>query len=341
MSILQLEGLQTALQTTKKAIITTHYKPDGDAIGSSLGLYHYLIQLGIDTTIVLPSGLPAFLEWLPNVHEASINFEHNQASAAKLIVESDIIFCLDYNKMSRTEGLASILSNAAQPKVLIDHHMDPEVTAFKYLFSDDSKSSTCEMIYDFIHYMDDLSMLNVEIMTSIYTGMMTDTGSFRFPSTTAHVHEIIAHFIRLGLKHSAIHEAINDAWSESRMRFLGYLLLQKMQIFQEHGYGYIYISLDDLRDYQATAGDTEGIVNYILSIHNIKVAILITEKIEGVKLSFRSKGNIDVNAFANQNFGGGGHFNAAGATTQLNWNEVKQIIETKIPALVQSSLNEL
>lgn len=307
------------LQSPQTIFITTHHKPDGDAIGSMMGLAHYLIKKGHKVHPVSPSEVPDFLGWIPGIALA-MNYEAEPKSVEKALAASGVIFCLDFNDFSRVKSMESILATATQPKVLIDHHMFPK-PAFDCGTSDPTKSSTCEMVYDFINLCGDNHLIDATIGTCLYTGAMTDTGSFRFPAATASVHDMIADLMRKGLQHSRIHDEIYDAWSESRMRFLGYVLKEKMEIFPEWHAGLITISQKDLDEYTVQTGDTEGLVNYPLSIAGIQFATLIIERRDGVKMSFRSKGSFDVNSFAREHFNGGGHFNASGGQSSQSFTE--------------------
>ncbi|MCC6186714.1 MAG: DHH family phosphoesterase [Chitinophagaceae bacterium] len=314
-----IEDCFELLQSQKKIFITTHHKPDGDAIGSMMALTHYFLKKGHVVYPVSPSEVPDFLLWTPGI-ELVFNYEGEPKMVEKLIAESDIIFCLDFNALNRVKSLESLLQNATQPKVLIDHHMYPS-PSFDYGTSDAAKSSTCEMVYDFINLAGDNALIDTTIGACLYTGAMTDTGSFRFPACTASVHEMIADLMRKGLKQSIIHEEIYDAWSERRTRFLGYILHQKMEIFPELHSGLITISQEDLDKFDIRTGDTEGLVNYPLSIAGIRFATLIIERKDGIKMSFRSKGDFDVNAFSRNYFNGGGHFNASGGQSSQDFKE--------------------
>jgi phosphoesterase RecJ-like protein len=305
------------LQTPKKIFITTHHKPDGDAIGSILGLYHYLTKKGHTVTPVAPSELPEFLMWLPGV-EFALNYEAEPKKCDAALAEADIIFCLDFNDFSRTKHLTTQLENATQPKILIDHHLLPK-PVWDYGMSIPEKSSTCEMVYDFINLYGDNKMIDKDIAACIYTGVMTDTGAFRFPVTTASVHEMVADLKRKGLDHSIIHEEVYDSWSLKRMQFLGYVLLEKMEVFPQYNAALISLSRKDLKLFEVSTGDTEGLVNYPLSIAGIRFATLITERTDEVKFSFRSKGDFDVSSFARQHFSGGGHFNASGGRSTASF----------------------
>ena len=303
------------LEQPKKIFITTHHKPDGDALGSTLGLYHFLIQKGHQPIVVSPSEVPDFLTWMPGI-ETVLNFESEPKQALKILAEADLIFCLDFNRLERIKSMEEALANALQPKVLIDHHLKPDEPAFTYGMSQPDKSSTCEMVYDFIKISGEEQYINSAVAQCLYTGLMTDTGSFRFPITTASVHEMIADLKHRGIEHAIIHQHIYDSWSAERMRFLGFVLYERMQIFEKQKIGIIALSLEDQNKFKISTGDTEGMVNYPLSIEDVSMAVMLTEKKDEVRLSFRSKGDIDVATFSAENFGGGGHFNAAGGRSK-------------------------
>lgn len=314
-----IQDVLPLLQTSRKIFITTHHKPDGDAVGSMLGLYHYLTLKGHQVTPVAPSEVPDFLQWLPGIDRV-INFEAQSLAAQRALEDAELIFCLDFNALGRTKGMETMLAGARAPRVMIDHHMLPQ-DVFKYGISIPEKSSTCEMVYDFINLCGDNALINLDIGACLYTGVMTDTGSFRFSVTTASVHEMIADLLRRGLAHSHIHEEVYDSWSANRMRFVGYVLIERMELFPRYNSGLIALSRKDIHLFNLTAGDTEGIVNYPLSISGIRFATMITEKADEVRLSFRSKGDFDVNEFARLHFSGGGHFNASGGRSQLSFEE--------------------
>jgi phosphoesterase RecJ-like protein len=316
------------LQTPKKIFITTHHKPDGDAIGSMLGLYHYLAKKGHTVTPVTPSVAPDFLEWMPGIN-AMLNYESHPKEAEKALATADLIFCVDFNEFSRTKHLTQLLAEAKQPKVLIDHHLLP-APVWDYGMSIPEKSSTCEMVYDFINLNNDNKLIDRNIASCLYTGVVTDTGSFRFPVTTAAVHEMVANLKRHGLDHSKIHEEVYDSWSLKRMQFIGYVLLERMEIFPKYNAGLIALSKKDLKLFEVSTGDLEGLVNYPLSIRDVRFAVLITERTDEIKLSFRSKGDFDVSDFARKYFNGGGHFNASGGRSASSFTDTvtyfKQIL---------------
>jgi phosphoesterase RecJ-like protein len=307
------------LATPKKIFITTHFKPDGDAIGSMLSLYWYLKKKGHSVTAVSPSEIPDFLMWMPGVNEL-YNYEAEPKYCEKALREADVIFGLDFNDFGRTKYLEQAILQSPQPKVMIDHHLLPK-DVWDFGMSNPDKSSTCEMVYDFINLAGDNELIDLTIAACLYTGLLTDTGSFRFPATTESSHLMAADLKRKGLQHTKIHEEINDSWSLKRMQFLGYVLLEKMEILPEYHTGIISLSKKDMKLFDITTGDTEGLVNYPLSIANVRFAVLMTERADEVKMSFRSKGNFDVSSLARTYFLGGGHFNAAGGSSKKSLEE--------------------
>jgi phosphoesterase RecJ-like protein len=321
-----------------KAVITAHQKPDGDAMGSSLALYHFLKQLGHEVTVVSPTNWAQFLNWMPGTEQV-IDFEANKAQATEIVQAADYIFCLDFNILHRTKHLEPIIKSAKGIKILIDHHQQPDTPSFEYGVSDVKMSSTCEMIYDFIVQSGHSNLINLDIATCLYTGLMTDTGSFRFPSTTASVHKIVAHLKELGLQHSKIHEAIYDQSTEGRLKFMGNAFLNRMHVFPEYKTAVMAIPKTDIYKFELKTGDTEGLVNYLLSIQGIKFAAIVIDREEERKWSFRSKGNFDVNIFARTHFEGGGHANAAGGSSLKSVDETfedfKKILENYKTQLTQ------
>ncbi len=291
-----------------------HQKPDGDAMGSTLALYHVLLKLGHEVLVISPTNWTNFLDWMPGV-KTVMDYERNTEAANTLIENADWLFCLDFNTLSRTRKMEPALLAAKGQRILIDHHREPQTEVFTYGVSDTNKSSTAEMVYDFIVESGNGDLITEEVAECIYTGVMTDSGSFRFPSTSANVHRLVAFLKDKGLKHSKVHEAIYDNFSETRLRFIGNVLLNRMQVFYEYNTALIAIPAADLLKYDIKTGDTEGLVNYPLSIEGIKMAAIIIDRGEERKCSFRSKGDVDVNTFARKYFGGGGHFNAAGGQT--------------------------
>ena len=315
------------LTEPKKVIITTHQKPDGDAMGSSLGLYHFLIQFGHQVTVISPTNWANFLDWMPGI-KSVIDYEQNKDKCKALIAGADIIFCLDFNVLHRTKNLEPILVAANCIRILIDHHQQPQEEMFVYGISNTSKSSTCEMVYDFIIDSNNGNKIITDLATCLYTGLMTDTGSFRFQSTTASVHRMVAHLKEVGFNHTIVHELIYDNFLENRLRFIGNALSNRMEVLYEVNTALMYIPKADLNKYDIRTGDTEGLVNYLLTIQGIKLGAIVIDRDEERKWSFRSKGGFDVNTFARLHFEGGGHTNASGGrSSDMLDNTVKTFKE--------------
>ncbi len=306
-----------------------HQKPDGDAMGSALGLFHFLKSLNQEVTVISPTNWADFLNWMPGTTQI-INFEKHKEKALNILQEATVIFCLDFNIFHRTKHLATHLANAKAMKVLIDHHQQPDAASFQYGISDTGKSSTCEMIFDFIIGSGNDASININIATCLYTGVMTDTGSFRFPSTTASVHRMIARLKETGFEHDLVHNHIYDNFLESRLRFIGFALLNRMEVLYEYNTALMYITKQDLYKYEIKTGDTEGLVNYLLTIKGIKFGAIVIDRDEERKWSFRSKGSFDVNLFARNHFEGGGHANASGgrssSTIEQTVKDFKEVL---------------
>ncbi|MDP4285736.1 MAG: bifunctional oligoribonuclease/PAP phosphatase NrnA [Bacteroidota bacterium] len=309
------------LEEPKNIVITFHQKPDADAMGSGLGLYNFLIQFGHKVTVISPTNWASFLKWMPGAKKV-INFETQNDKAMKALAEMQWLFCLDFNVLSRVKNMEAPIREINCTRILIDHHQQPEVAAFDYGISDTDKSSTAEMVYDFIVNSGNIKKINTDVSECLYAGVMTDTGSFRFDSTSAGVHRMVAQLKDAGLNHSQVHENLFDNFLENRFRFFGNILLNRMEIFYEYNTALIAIPQQDLIKYNVKTGDTEGIVNFPLSIKGIKLAAVIIDRGDERKSSFRSKGGFDVNTFARKYFNGGGHFNAAGGKNTETLEEV-------------------
>ena len=310
-----INHIYSDLLQPKKIVVTMHQKPDGDAMGSTLGLYHFLIQFNHQVTVISPTNWASFLNWMPDCKKV-LDYERDAKKAEGIINEADWIFCLDFNTMERTKRMETALLKAPGVKILIDHHQQPQTEVFHFGMSDTTKSSTCEMVYDFVVASGHADKINNAMAQCLYAGVMTDTGSFRFPSTSPDVHRMIAVLLEKDLKHNLIHEALYDNFSENRLRFIGNVLQNRMEVFFEYNTALISIPQQDLIKYDIKTGDTEGLVNYPLSIEGIKLAAIIIDRGDERKCSFRSKGSFDVNTFARKYFGGGGHYNAAGGQSK-------------------------
>lgn len=326
----EIHEIYGQLAEKKNIVITTHQKPDADAMGSSLGLAHFLRQFNHQVTVISPTNWARWLDWMPGTKDV-LDYELHKAEGDKKLDEADWLFCLDHNHFSRTKSMVPKLVQLTCTKILIDHHQEPDTAAFNYGVSNTGKSSTCEMVYDFIVNSGHRDMINLPVAECLYAGVVADTGSFRFSSTHASVHRMVAYLKEMGLEHTKVHEALYDNFLENRLRFLGYVLSNKMEINYELNTALMWISKQELQKYDIRTGDTEGLVNYPLSIQGIKLVGLVIDRDEERKWSFRSKGDFDCNSFARKYFSGGGHFNAAGGrdgdSLQDTIKKFKQAIE--------------
>jgi phosphoesterase RecJ-like protein len=299
------------IEPSSSIIITTHQNPDADALGSSLGLAQYLQVKGHQVTVISSTPFPQFLNWMPGAADILI-YEKDPEKVNNAIAESTYLFCLDFNIISRTKTLEAELKNYSHTKILIDHHIQPDIEYFNYGISMPEKSSTCEMIYDYICAQDSSALITKSIADCLYAGCMTDTGSFRFSNTTADTHKMIATLISCGAVPDEICTHIYDTYGINRIQLVGHVLANKLKIYTEQAVALIYIEADDYHRFNIQQGDTEGIVNMPLAIQDIRMAVLITDKEKEIRMSFRSKGDLDVHTFAKKYFNGGGHRNAAG-----------------------------
>jgi phosphoesterase RecJ-like protein len=308
--------LADAIKKSKKIAIVTHMNPDGDAMGSSLALSMFLQKLKKEVKVVVPNAFPQFLEWMPESKKA-LNFQLNEKKVKSFVSKCDLVFILDFNNFKRIEKLGEFLAESPMPKFMIDHHQQPEDLA-KYYLHDVKACSTCELVYDLMKGVGHKGMLDKKIAECLYTGLMTDTGSFRFSSVTYKTHLILSELLKTGMVPSDVHSAIYDTYSRDRMKLLGYAL-NKMHILPDNKTAYMALTESELKSFNYKKGDTEGMVNYPFSINGINFCALFTESEDGyIKISFRSKGKVDVNKFARANFSGGGHINAAGGKSNLS-----------------------
>jgi phosphoesterase RecJ-like protein len=315
--MISLSELKTLLATPQQIVITTHHKPDGDAMGSSLGLYAFLVQKGHHVSVITPTDYPDFLHWMPNNSNVII-YTEAQEQAIQLVNDAKLIFCCDFNTLSRINELGEHIRNASGLKLMIDHHLDPE-DFDDYRHWNINACAAAQLVYDFIvNELKEPELINKDVATCLYTGIMTDSGSFRFPSATSTVYRIGADLIDLGAEHWRIHQLVYDNASENRLRFLGHCLSNKLEILREFNTAIITATAEELQTYDIATGDTEGIVNYALSINGIKLAAFIIERPDRVKLSLRSTGDFPANEICKKYFNGGGHRNAAGGVSDKN-----------------------
>ncbi|PWA07092.1 DHH family phosphoesterase [Flavobacterium laiguense] len=320
MNTLDIQAIQLLLATPKKIAIIPHRGPDGDAMGSTLALYHFLLKNNQHPVVVSPNEFPDFLAWMPGSETVKI-YEKDKENCTKILEEAELIFTLDFNALHRVGEMEQVLEKLTAPFIMIDHHQKPDNYA-TYTYSDTAFGSTCEMVYNFISFLDKKQDLDKTIATCIYTGILTDSGSFRFPKTTGTTHRIIAELIDLGVENTVIPTLLFDNSSYNRLQLLG-RALQNMKVMMDHKTSYTSLTQEELNSFNHIKGDTEGIVNYGLSIKGVLfTAIFIENKEEGIiKISFRSQGSFDVNQFARDHFQGGGHSNAAGGKSETSMEE--------------------
>lgn len=299
------------LSEPRNIAIIPHQKPDADAMGASLALFNFLKQFGHNVTVISPTNWAKWVNWMPGCNEV-VDFEMNRQHANEVLDATDWLFCVDFNIFHRTKTMTEKLKELTCVKILIDHHQEPDEPSFNYGISDVNKSSTCEMIYDFIVASGHADRITEPISECIYAGVVADTGSFRFPSASAAMHRLVADLKSRGLQHSKIHENLFDNFLENKLRFTGHVLMNRMQVFYEYNTALIAIPKSDLLKYYIKTGDTEGLVNFPQSIQGIKLVGLVIDRDEERKWSFRSKGDFDCNTFARKYFEGGGHYNASG-----------------------------
>ena len=302
--------LRNMLKTKSNILITTHRSPDGDAMGSSLALFQVLLGLGNQVSLVVPNNYASFLHWLP-YNDIVIEFEGNEQKAEKLIQQAELIFCLDFNDLKRTDMMFNSLEKANAKYVMIDHHQDPSSFS-DFCYSDPGASSTAQLIFEFIDHMGWIEYLNIDIAKCIYTGIVTDTGSFRFSSVDAKTHIIVAKLIEIGLNTSKVHQKLFDNNKESRLKLLGYCINDKLEVLKEYKTAVMSLSSEELERFKFVKGDTEGFVNYALSIEDVVLTAFFVQDKDRVKISFRSQNDFRTNLLSKTHFEGGGHVNAAG-----------------------------
>jgi phosphoesterase RecJ-like protein len=321
--MLDLVSLSNLLTQPQHIVITTHHKPDGDAMGSSLGLYNYLIQQGHHAKVIAPTDYPDFLNWMPGNEEVIIYTENKDVSA-NLIANASLIFCLDFNNLSRINDMGELVRASKAQKVMIDHHLEPE-DFDDYRHWDIKACATAQLVYDFIaNLLKHKELINADVASCLYTGIMTDSASFRLPNTTSGVHRVVADLIDAGAVNWRIHELVYNSASENRLRFLGHCLTNCLEILPEYNTAIIAVNKQDIEKYDVNTGDTEGIVNYALAIASIRLAAFIVERDDKVKLSLRSKGEFPANEICKKYFSGGGHRNAAGGQSD---DSLQQVVE--------------
>ena len=330
--IITEENIQKAkklINKYDKMIIVTHTSPDGDALGSSLALYHFMMEYGKQVNVIVPNEFPEFLRWMPGANKVIIA-EEKISLASEALEAAELIFFLDFNVLKRIEQLGPLVKKSAAKKILIDHHLNPE------LFSDITIShpdiaSTGELVFRFICRMGFFDYIDKSCAECIYTGMMMDTGAFTFNSNSPHIYFIISELLQKGIDKDAIYSKIYCKFSERRIRMQGYVLYNKMKLYPEYRTSLISLSYEEHQQFRSQKGDTEGFVNIPLAIDNILLSAFIREEKEVVRISFRSKGNFPTNQLAQEIFGGGGHLNASGAEFYGKLDDAIRLFEDALP----------
>ena len=321
------EKNKDAIEAAANIVILTHMNPDGDAIGSSLGLYHFLKLSGKSVTLITPNSYPDFLHWLPG-DEDVVEFDRKSKKASRLISEADTIFLLDFNELKRIGKMGEVVSkNNTATKILIDHHPNP-VEKCTIEISDIRVSSTAELVYHLLSSLNEELVSDINVSECLFTGIMTDTGCFSFNSSRPSTFEAVSALLRSGINKDKIYDNIYNNFSDDRMKLLGFSLDKKMKVIPEHKTAYISLSKEEMKMYNFSVGDSEGFVNFPLSIKGIVFSVLFLEKKGYVKLSLRSKGDFPANEVAKKYFNGGGHKNAAGGESMLNLSETIEKFES-------------
>ncbi|MGH1339070.1 MAG: DHH family phosphoesterase [Aureispira sp.] len=322
-----LDQLAELLATPKRIVITAHANPDGDALGSSLGLYHYLKQKGHRLTIIMPTEMPTFLNWMKDFDQILV-YENTRSFSKQIVKEADIIFSLDYNSLSRIEQMQSIVRDSKAYKAMIDHHLEPKDFC-QAMFSDTTASSTCELVYRFIDLLGDLEALNTDILNALYVGILTDTGGLRY-ATSPRLFRIVADMLERGVDNNKLTDLVFNAYTVKRFNLLGFCISERLEYLEGCNTGIIALSQADHKNYNIRRGDLEGVVNFILKIRKIRCAVLIAERHDIVKMSMRSKGDFSVQEVCSTYFNGGGHKNASGGAVKKPFQEVIEQFRTVI-----------
>lgn len=319
-----------SILTAENIVITSHRSPDGDSVGSSLGMLRFIRALGKDAQVCHPDASPTFLNWLKAGDEI-IDFDANQEQVSNVMNAADLIFCLDYNGAGRLgKEMGEVLLATDAKKIMIDHHPNPE-EIFDISASHPEVCSTAQLIVELIVESGHADKLNQAIGTPLYLGIVTDTGSFRFSSVTPRTHQLIAMLLEHGVKQAEVHENSFDHNRLDQMKLRGYAIAEKLEVLEEYEFAIVSLTEEELNRFNYVKGDTEGLVNLALSIEGVSVAAMLTEKDGKIKMSFRSMGDIVVNTFAAEHFEGGGHMNAAGGVSFSSLEETMNKLKSLIP----------
>ena len=324
-----IHKVQRNLNSADKIAIVVHVGPDGDAMGSALGWWHYLMTIDKEPVVVVPTAFPDFLAWMPGADKVMV-YEGNEAQCEEVLNASELIFTLDFNVPSRMAKMEAAVMNAPAPKILVDHHLHPGDYA-KVTISYPEISSTSELVFRLICRLGDFSKINLACAECIYTGMMTDTGGFTYNSNKPEIYTIIHELIKIGVDKDDIYRKVYNNYSADRMRLMGYALFSKMKIYPEYKAALITLTLRELQEFNFRNGDAEGLVNLPLSIEGVVFSVFMREDTDKIKISLRSQGTFPVNKVSADLFNGGGHLNAAGGESYISMQESVKIFEEALP----------
>ena len=316
------------IEAAERIVILTHLSPDGDAVGSSLGLYHFLKEIGKEPVVIVPNRFPGFLNWMSGAADIVV-LEEKHKEVQGLITEADLLICVDFNDLKRIDGAKPFVEQSHAKKILIDHHLSPEAFA-DVTISHPEISSSSELVFRLICRMGFFQNITKACAESIYVGMMTDTGNFSYASQSPEIYHIISELLSKGIDKDNIYRLVYNTYSENRMRLMGFCLVEKMKLYKEQRTAVISLSLDELARFDYQVGDAEGFVNIPLSIEGIDISVFVREDVKKVKMSFRSQGTFPVNKMASTYFNGGGHLNAAGGESYLSLAETLDKLEKVI-----------
>ncbi len=333
------DAIGDLLRQPQTILITTHQNPDADALGSSLGWADYLRHKGHSVTVVTPTDYPPNLAWMPGCDSVIAYEEKTRIAVTKLMADATLIFCLDFSSLDRIRDLGPMVRQARATKVLVDHHLEPEPFA-DFGYWDPTLASTTQLIFYLIEKLGDKHLIDKPMAECLYAGLMTDTGSFRHPSTTGAVHRMAADLLDLGIDVSSIHRRLFDNLSLEKLKLLGFVLNEKLKVLPDYKFAYITLTAEELKRYHSKMGDTEGMVNYALSVEGVVMAAILIDRGDEIRMSFRSVGNFSVRELASRHFSGGGHKNAAGGRSRLSLAETEDWLLSVLP-LYQQTLVEM
>ena len=324
-----ISKLKNQLDSGKEIVIVTHKNPDGDAIGSSRGLWNFLTKRGNKATVITPNDFPDFLRWMPGT-EQILKYDSQAELSNEIISKAGIIFCLDFNTLSRIEELGKAVEKSNTFKIIVDHHIQPDKFA-DFLFHDVQACSTAQLVYELIEELGEKNKIDADSANCLYCGIMTDTLSFRISTVQSKTHRIVSELMEAGAQPLISHENVYNSNSEDSLKLLGYSLSEKMKVLKDYNTAYIFLTEAEHKKFNFKKGDTEGLVNYPLSIKGILFSALFTEREGSIKVSLRSKGDFDVNKVARAHFNGGGHANASGGDLKLSVEDAEKLFLSILP----------